>query len=79
CCMLIATGQAALPEISQASGPLFTALKQAVFDVAMELAQGIVRDGEGATKFVTVKVDGGATQQECLDVAYAIAHSPLIK
>ncbi|WP_120994566.1 bifunctional glutamate N-acetyltransferase/amino-acid acetyltransferase ArgJ [Stutzerimonas urumqiensis] len=79
CCMLIATGQAALPEISQASGPLFTALKQAVFDVAMELAQGIVRDGEGATKFVTVKVDGGATQQECLDVAYAVAHSPLIK
>lgn len=45
----------------------------------MELAQAIVRDGEGATKFVTVQVNGGATHQECLDVGYAVAHSPLIK
>jgi glutamate N-acetyltransferase/amino-acid N-acetyltransferase len=79
CCMLIATGQAALDEIAQPSGALFAALKQAVLDVAMELAQAIVRDGEGATKFVTVQVNGGATQQECLDVGYAVAHSPLIK
>jgi len=79
CCMLIATGQAALDEIVQPSGALFAALKQAVLDVAMELAQAIVRDGEGATKFVTVQVNGGATQQECLDVGYAVAHSPLIK
>ena len=79
CCMLIATGKAALPEISQASGELFAKLKAAVFDVFMEVAQAIVRDGEGATKFVTVEVNGGATHQECLDVAYAVAHSPLIK
>lgn len=79
CCMLIATGQAALPEISEASGELFTKLKQAVFEVFMEVAQAIVRDGEGATKFVTVQVNGGGTHQECLDVAYAVAHSPLIK
>lgn len=45
----------------------------------MVLAQAIVRDGEGATKFVTVQVQGGATYQECLDVAYTVAHSPLIK
>ncbi|MGI1185456.1 bifunctional glutamate N-acetyltransferase/amino-acid acetyltransferase ArgJ [Pseudomonas aeruginosa] len=79
CCMLIATGRAALPEVTQASGALFAALKQAVLEVSMELAQAIVRDGEGATKFVTVQVNGGATHQECLDVGYAVAHSPLIK
>lgn len=78
-CILVATGQAALGEITQASGALFAALKQAVLEVAAELAQAIVRDGEGATKFVTVQVNGGATHQECLDVAYAVAHSPLIK
>ncbi|GIZ12349.1 bifunctional glutamate N-acetyltransferase/amino-acid acetyltransferase ArgJ [Pseudomonas sp. NCCP-436] len=79
CCMLIATGQAALPEITEASGELFAKLRQAVFEVSMEVAQAIVRDGEGATKFVTVQVNGGGTHQECLDVAYAVAHSPLIK
>jgi glutamate N-acetyltransferase/amino-acid N-acetyltransferase len=79
CCMLIATGQAALAEITQASGDLFAKLKEAVFNVCMEVAQAIVRDGEGATKFVTVQVNGGATHQECLDVGYAVAHSPLIK
>ena len=79
CCMLIATGQAALAEITEASGELFSKLKQAVFEVFMEVAQAIVRDGEGATKFVTVQVNGGGTHQECLDVAYAVAHSPLIK
>jgi glutamate N-acetyltransferase/amino-acid N-acetyltransferase len=79
CCMLIATGRAALPEVTQASGALFAALKQAVEEVFREVAQAIVRDGEGATKFVTVQVNGGGTHQECLDVAYAVAHSPLIK
>ncbi|WKN23339.1 bifunctional glutamate N-acetyltransferase/amino-acid acetyltransferase ArgJ [Azotobacter vinelandii] len=79
CCMLVATGRAALPEIRAAEGELFARLKQAVFEVSMELAQAIVRDGEGATKFVTVQVNGGATHQECLDVGYAVAHSPLIK
>jgi glutamate N-acetyltransferase / amino-acid N-acetyltransferase len=79
CCILIATGQANLPEISEADGPLYAALKQAVFEVCMEVAQAIVRDGEGATKFVTVVVNGGGTHQECLDVGYTVAHSPLIK
>lgn len=79
CCMLVATGKAALPEIAEASGELFAKLKQAVFEVSMEVAQSIVRDGEGATKFVTVLVNGGANHQECLDVGYAVAHSPLIK
>lgn len=79
CCMLIATGQADLPQITEAKGPLFEALKKAVFDVCMEVAQAIVRDGEGATKFVTVEVNGGGNHQECLDVGYAVAHSPLIK
>ncbi len=79
CCMLIATGQANLPEITHTSGPLFAALKQAVFEVCMDVAQAIVRDGEGATKFVTVLVNGGGTHQECLDVGYTVAHSPLIK
>ncbi|MCI3946981.1 bifunctional ornithine acetyltransferase/N-acetylglutamate synthase [Pseudomonas syringae] len=79
CCMLIATGQADLPQITEAKGPLFEALKKAVFDVCMDVAQAIVRDGEGATKFVTVEVNGGGNHQECLDVGYAVAHSPLIK
>ncbi|OCR25704.1 ornithine acetyltransferase [Pseudomonas syringae] len=79
CCMLIATGQVDLPEVTEAKGPLFDALKKAVFDVCMEVAQAIVRDGEGATKFVTVEVNGGGNHQECLDVGYAVAHSPLIK
>ena len=79
CCMLIATGQAALPEITEAGGELFGKLRQAVLEVFMEVAQAIVRDGEGATKFVTVQVNGGGNHQECLDVAYAVAHSPLIK
>ena len=79
CCMLIATGKADLPEVTEASGALFEALKKAVFEVCMDVAQAIVRDGEGATKFVTVQVNGGGNHQECLDVGYAVAHSPLIK
>ncbi len=79
-CMLMATGQSGVvvddsDEGSKAGEAVFTALEE-VFRV---LAQAIVRDGEGATKFVTVQVNGGATHQECLDVGYAVAHSPLIK
>ena len=55
------------------------ALKAAMLEVARLLAQAIVRDGEGATKFITVRVEGGKTTAECLQVAYAIAHSPLVK
>ena len=78
-CILVATGQAALTPITEARGELYETLREAIEQVAMQLAQAIVRDGEGATKFVTVQVQGGANQQECLDVAYAVAHSPLIK
>jgi glutamate N-acetyltransferase/amino-acid N-acetyltransferase len=55
------------------------ALRAALFDVARWLAQAIVRDGEGATKFIAVRVEGGRDAQECLRVAYAIGHSPLVK
>ena len=79
CCLLIATGQTRLPEITAATGELYAKLRQTVFEVFMEVAQAIVRDGEGATKFVTVQVNGGGNHQECLDVGYAVAHSPLIK
>ncbi len=78
-CILVATGQTPVEAITEAKGELYNALRDAVNQVSMQLAQAIVRDGEGATKFVTVQVQGGATQQECLDVAYAVAHSPLIK
>ncbi len=76
--MLIATGQTG-PAIDKAEGALYQKLQEAVCAVAMQLAQAIVRDGEGATKFVTVQVEQGGNAQECLDVAYAVAHSPLIK
>lgn len=78
-CVLIATGENQLPEITDPKGDYYEKLKVAIFEVAMQLAQAIVRDGEGATKFVTIKVNGGNTHQECLDVAYAVAHSPLVK
>jgi glutamate N-acetyltransferase/amino-acid N-acetyltransferase len=54
-------------------------LKKTLMEVAQWLAQAIVRDGEGATKFITVRVEGGQTPAECRQVAYAIAHSPLVK
>jgi len=55
------------------------ALASAVTEVAQQLAQSIIRDGEGATKFVTVRVERGRSEAECRKVAYAIAHSPLVK
>src|SRR5690606_36833596 len=60
-------------------GAEFIALQTAITEVAMTLAQMIVRDGEGATKFITVRVETGKTVEECTRVAHAIAHSPLIK
>ena len=76
--IVMATNQAGNAEIT-AESPDFTALQDAIVDVAIELAQAIVRDGEGATKFMTVTVEGGKSEQECRKVAYTIAHSPLIK
>ena len=77
-CVLMATGEAPLPPIAQDS-PARRSLQEAVDSVTMTLAQAIVRDGEGATKFITVSVEGGATREECLAVAYAVATSPLVK
>jgi glutamate N-acetyltransferase/amino-acid N-acetyltransferase len=77
-CVLMATGASDLPALS-ASDPHFAAVCDAVTNVCVELAQAIVRDGEGATKFITVQVEQGADAGECLAVAYTIAHSPLVK
>ncbi len=77
--VLIATGAAGHAPITQAESSEGALLREAVFAVARQLAQAIVRDGEGATKFITVCVDGGRTQEECRLAAYAIAHSPLVK
>jgi glutamate N-acetyltransferase/amino-acid N-acetyltransferase len=75
--VVIATGASGL-EVDAAS-PHWPALRTAVIEVAQELAQAIVRDGEGATKFISVKVGAGGTAAECRKVAYAIGHSPLVK
>jgi len=77
--ILIATGQAALPEILDAGSAEFAALQTAVSEVAIWLAQAIVRDGEGATKFITVRAEGGKDEAECKQIGYAIARSPLVK
>ena len=77
--MLIATGAAGTPAISDEHNPDYAALAGAITEVAVWLAQAIIRDGEGATKFITVQVEGGKTEEECGKVAYAIAHSPLVK
>jgi glutamate N-acetyltransferase/amino-acid N-acetyltransferase len=76
---VIATNKAAHAEITSLASPAGRALQAAMRDVAQELAHAIVRDGEGATKFIEVRVEGGADTGECLKVAYAIAHSPLVK
>lgn len=77
--VVVATGVAGHAPIAQLETGDGALLKQAVIDVATQLAQAIVRDGEGATKFITVQVDGGKNEAECKQVAYAIAHSPLVK
>jgi glutamate N-acetyltransferase / amino-acid N-acetyltransferase len=73
--MLIATGAG----LAAKNAEDLKALEAGVAEVAEKLAQAIVRDGEGATKFVTIKVEGGRSAEECRRVAYAVAHSPLVK
>jgi len=77
--VIAATGKAATAPILTANDPRFAAVYAALLAVATELAQAIVRDGEGATKFITLAVDGGRDVAECRRVAFAIAHSPLVK
>jgi glutamate N-acetyltransferase/amino-acid N-acetyltransferase len=76
--MLIATGASGL-DITDAASPEYAALAEAVTGLAQELSQMIVRDAEGATKFITIAVEEGASEDECRKVAYAIGHSPLVK
>ena len=77
--VLIATGRASVPEIREAGSAEYRALLDGITSVAAELAQAIIRDGEGATKFITISIEGGRKEEECRRVAYAIAHSPLVK
>jgi glutamate N-acetyltransferase/amino-acid N-acetyltransferase len=76
--VLIATGQGKA-KFETIDAPGWTEFKQAVIEVARELAQAIVRDGEGATKYIEIAVAGGRTVNECKAAGYAIAHSPLVK
>jgi len=77
--IVMATHKAVHPQITSLSSAEGQVLKAALLNVAEQLAHAIVRDGEGATKFITIQVAGGKTNEECRKVAYAIAHSPLVK
>lgn len=79
CCVLITTGDDTKPYIDTKQHPHYEALFKSLLSVFKRLATLIVRDGEGATKFITIKVTGGASTEDCCDVAYAVAHSPLVK
>jgi glutamate N-acetyltransferase/amino-acid N-acetyltransferase len=78
-CLLIATAQADMAEISSKADPRYSVVFAALLEAFMVLSHAIVRDGEGATKFVTLEVQKAASVQEALDVAYTVAHSPLVK
>ena len=78
-CVLIATGQAGGIEISSIDDSRYAVILDVLTRVMTRLAQLIIRDGEGATKFITITVEGGLNTQECCDIAYSIAHSPLVK
>lgn len=77
-CILLATGQSGAT-IDSEQHPDFEAVNEVITEMCTALAQAIVRDGEGATKFITIQVEQGVTEAECLKVAYSIAHSPLVK
>ena len=77
--VVMATGKAGGPVIDDVASPGYLELRDALAPVVMELAERTARDGEGATKFMTVRVDEGASAAECPEVAFTIAHSPLIK
>ena len=77
--VVVATGQAGNPPVTDLDAPDGQALLDALVPLARQLAHAIVRDGEGATKFITIRVEGGRDDAECLRAAYAVAHSPLVK
>lgn len=76
--ILMATGAGEL-QIHDATSAEYAALRDVITELAQELAQMIVRDGEGATKFITIKIEQGQSEEECKKIAYAIGHSPLVK
>ncbi|PVZ86023.1 bifunctional ornithine acetyltransferase/N-acetylglutamate synthase [Serratia sp. S1B] len=78
-CIFVATGQVGGQEIQSADDARYAIVAEVLTRVMKRLAQLIVRDGEGATKFITVTVEGGQNTDECCEVAYSIAHSPLVK
>jgi glutamate N-acetyltransferase/amino-acid N-acetyltransferase len=77
--IVIATGKAGNGEITSPDSAGFAALREAIGAAAIHLAQAIVRDGEGATKFMSIEVEGGTSREECRKAAYAVARSPLVK
>jgi glutamate N-acetyltransferase/amino-acid N-acetyltransferase len=77
--VVVATNKAGHAPVASLDSADGQALRAAMLDIARQLAQAIVRDGEGATKFMTIQIEGGKTGEECRKVAYAIAHSPLVK
>lgn len=77
--VIIATGKNSQSEIDNIADPRYKQLKDLLGSLALELAQAIVRDGEGATKFITVRIENAKTRDEARQVAYAVAHSPLVK
>jgi glutamate N-acetyltransferase/amino-acid N-acetyltransferase len=77
--VLAATGKAGIAPITDAGDPRLAPVRAAIEECAVELAQAIVRDGEGATKFIAIRVEGGRSVEECKRVAFGIAHSPLVK
>ncbi len=78
-CVLMATGKGMAVAIDDETSDAYVQFCQAVTEVCVVLAQAIVRDGEGATKFITIDVEGGENEADCRQVAYTVAHSPLVK
>jgi glutamate N-acetyltransferase/amino-acid N-acetyltransferase len=78
-CVLISNGRPGAVQIESADTPAYTAVADALSDLMLELAQMVIRDGEGVTKYVEVRVNGAADESDCREVAYTVAHSPLVK
>lgn len=77
--IVMATQKVNMPEITDAKSPEFATFQLALNEIAILLAQALARDGEGATKFMTIQVEQGRSEEECRHIAFAIAHSPLVK
>ena len=78
-CVLMATGTVSMPPLASAADPRYGPFLRGLTEVMQSLAQAIVRDGEGASKFIPITIQGGRNSDECLRVAYRLAHSPLVK